>query len=193
VPSCKMGPAQHCCQRLSLVHIHVHSDLPHSTSPHADSPRSLLQLSLSYNELSSPLLEVDSFRCHRLSPPPVAYRRSATAAAADDLLQSTAVGARSDEQLSLPLNDEQLSLPLNDEQLSLPLAMVSRSGQPLLPLSVSRTMNSFRCHSDISRCGQPLLPLPTTTATGSGPHSSLSFDCSAQTRTEKGYLENPQQ
>ncbi len=41
VPSCKMGPAQHCCPRLSLVrHVRVHSDLPHSTSPRAASPRS---------------------------------------------------------------------------------------------------------------------------------------------------------
>ncbi len=62
----------------------------------------------------------------------------------------------------------------------------SRSGQPLLPMSVFQTMNSFGClqwwYLEMWKA------LAATTdglaATGSGLHSSLSLDCSAQTRTE---------
>jgi hypothetical protein len=153
-----MGPAQHCCPRLSLArHACVHSDLPHSTSPRADSPRSLLQLSLSSNELS--FLQSTAFAAaagrlpkvsyrrrrstvagrHRRSPPPVAgprhrlpdaaagCRTPPPVAAAGRLMQSTASAVAAGRQLLLS-------------------ADVSRSGQPLVPPLVSRTVDSPCCH-----------------------------------------------
>jgi hypothetical protein len=122
----------------------VHSDLPHSTLPRADSPRSLLQLSLSSNELSFLLTRrlpdaaagrgrhrrsPDAAAGCRMPPTVAGHRRRSPSVVAfcGRLLRSTASAVAAVRQLLLS-------------------ADVSRSGQPLLPLSVSRTVDSPCCH-----------------------------------------------
>jgi hypothetical protein len=151
-----MGPAQHCCPRLSLARpARMHSDLPHSTSSLADSLRSLLQLSLSSDELNSPPLPTGSFRCRLMSlaaNSPCCRRRRC-------LYLQTALGAAA--------------------------AGVSCSEQPLCHCCwcLLRQTAPAATAAGVSCGKQPLLPpLPMFWLLLVQVHTlNLSFDCSAQT------------
>jgi hypothetical protein len=127
VPSCKMGPAQHHCPRLSLArHARVHSDLPYSTSPRADSPRSPLQLDVSSNELSF------SSSCSRQLPPPEGQLQPPLpmTSCSGQLPPPTPVASRGRQLLPPPLDSSRLPPP------------VASCGQQLPPLP---PVHSFCC------------------------------------------------
>jgi hypothetical protein len=121
----------------------MHSDLPHSTLPRADSQRSLLQLSLSSNELS--FLQSTAFTTAARRPPADAAGRhrqsSPPYAAAGRLRQTPPPDAAAGPLMQLTAS----AVVAAGRQLSLS-ADVSRRGQPLLPPLVSCTVDSPCCH-----------------------------------------------